>query len=129
MELWIRIGDEKLKLQGSFRKVMEDILTKSKNGKKIELLSFHTSQKERRRLKRELRANNKDIVETARAVVRWFYTRDFRSVKRRIKELKKRARYLSKGEYFYCSSALKEITDLENKLKDIEKKLRELKQR
>ncbi len=127
MELWVKIGRSKKKLQGSFRDVMERLLEESKGKKTVQLLSFHAGQKERRRFKRELRANGKDLVKTATAVVRWFYLRDARALRRRIKELKKRARYLSKGEVLYCSGTLERARALEEELKRVESRLEELK--
>jgi hypothetical protein len=122
MELWLNLGGEKKKYQGSFRKVMEQVAEEGR-GKEVKLLSFHASQKERRRLKRELRANGKDIVATAQNITKWFYNIDRRRLKRRIAYLRKRARYTSKGEVFYCPSLLKRVEELRKELEKIEKKL------
>ena len=125
MELWVKIGDSKKKLQGSFRSVMESLVKEGK-GKKVELLSFHAGQKERRRLKRELRANGKDLLRTASSIAVWFYTSDIRKLRRRIKDLKKRARYISKGEVFYCPKTMEKVRELEEKIQDIKAKVEEL---
>jgi len=60
--------------------------------------------------------------------VRWFYQQDARRLKRRIKELKSKARYLSKGEVLYCSKTLEKVRVLENQLRDIENRLEELRE-
>ncbi len=127
MELWAKIGRTKKKFQGSFRNVMESIVREGKEKKTVELLSFHAGQKERRRLKRELRQNGRDLLKTASAIATWFYKRDMRKIRRRIKELKKRARFVSKGEIFYCPRIMAEVRELENKLDEIQNKIEELK--
>ncbi len=127
MELWVKIGKTKKKFQGSFRDVMESIVKEGKGKETVELLSFHAGQKERRRFKRELRCNDKDLLKTASSIARWFYLRDIRKIRRRIKELKKRARYISKGEVFYCPKIMQQVKELEGKLGEIENKLEELK--
>jgi len=127
MELWVKIGRTKKKFQGSFRDVMEALLKESRGKKTVELLSFHAGQKERRRFKRELRSHNRDLVKTAASLVRWFYTRDARLLRRRIKELKRRARYLSKGEVFHCARTMERVRELENRLREIEGRLEEIK--
>ena len=127
MELWVKIGKSKKKFQGSLRDVMESVVKEGKGKKTVELLSFHAGQKERRRLKRELRANGKDLLKTASSLARWFYLRDLRRTKRRIKELKRRAKYVSKGEVFYCPKVMERVETLEKELGDIKGKLEELK--
>ena len=72
MELWARIGKTNKKFQGSMRTVMESLLKEAKGKKNVELLSFHAGQKERRRLKRELRKAQKDLVATAQNIVNWY---------------------------------------------------------
>jgi len=89
MEVWVRIGKENKKYQGSFRSVMENIFNDGK-GEEIYLLSIHAPQKELRRFKRELRKNGKDLLETARKIAVWFYTRELRKAKRCIKDLRKK---------------------------------------
>ena len=127
MEIWVKIGRTKKKYQGSLRSVMESIVKDGKGKKTVQLLSFHAGQKERRRLKRELRANDKDLLKTAISIARWFYEIDRRKIRRRIKELKKRARYVSKGEVFYRPKIMDQVRDLEKQLEGINKKLEELK--
>ncbi len=127
MELWAKIGRTKKKFQGSFRSVMEEIVKEGKGKKTVQLLSFHAGQKERRRLKRELRANDKDLLKTASSIARWFYLSDMRRIRRRIKDLKKRARYVSKGEVLYCPKTMEQVRELEGKLEEIRSKLEELK--
>ena len=127
MELWAKIGRSKKKFQGSFRSVMEEIVKEGKGKKTVQLLSFHAGQKERRRFKRELRANDKDLLRTASSIARWFYLSDMRKIKRRIKELKKRARYVSKGEIFYCPKTMEQVRELESRLEEIKNRLEELK--
>ncbi|NPA41810.1 MAG: hypothetical protein GXO18_05985 [Aquificae bacterium] len=127
MELWAKIGNSKKKFQGSFRSVMESLVKEAKGKKTVQLLSFHAGQKERRRLKRELRANDKDLYKTAVAITRWFYLIDLRKTRRRIKELKRKARYLSKGEVMYCPKIMDKVKELEGQLEDIKGKLEELK--
>ena len=65
MELWAKINGEIKKFQGSFKKVMQD-LVKEGEGKEVKLMSFHAEQKVRRRFKRELRAHDKNLLETAK---------------------------------------------------------------
>jgi len=127
MELWVKIGKSKKKFQGSFRGVMENLLKEGKGKKTVELLSFHAGQKERRRLKRELRANGKDLIKTAASVARWFYLQDLRRTKRRIRELKRKGRYISKGEVLYCPRVVEKVNELEKELGDIKERLEELK--
>ena len=123
MELWARIGKTNKKFQGSFLGVMENLLKEAKGKKNVELLSFHAGQKERRRLKRELRRNGKDLVATARSIARWHYIRDIRRTNRKIKELKKRARYISKGEVLYCPKVLEKVEELKVHKSSLESKL------
>ncbi len=72
MELWAKVGSSKKKFQGSLRSVMESLAEESRGKKKVELLSFHAGQKERRRLKRELRRAGGDLVKTANNLLSWF---------------------------------------------------------
>jgi len=44
MELWAKINGENIKFQGSFRRVMEELLEKAGDGE-AQLLSLHTGQK------------------------------------------------------------------------------------
>jgi len=125
MELWVKIGDEKVKLQGSMVKVLEEVLQRA-NGKEVQLLSFHTGQKERRRLKRELRCANKNLVEAARNYVRWYYTIEARKLRRQIKELKKKEKVNSKGIRFLPKGVKTKIEELQKKLDEINAKLSSL---
>ena len=72
MELWAKVGNSKKKFQGSLRSVMENLIQDSKGKKKVQLLSFHAGQKERRRLKRELRRAGGDLLKTANNLLDWF---------------------------------------------------------
>jgi len=126
MELWAKIGEEKVKLQGSMLKVMEELLEKSKNGDEVKLLSFHAGQKERRRLKRELRCANKDPVAAARNYVRWAYEIERRKLKRQIRELKRREKVNSKGIVFLPKGVQKRIEELKAKLEEVNPKLQNL---
>jgi len=72
MELWAKIGKTNKKFQGSMRSVMESLLKEAKGKKTVQLLSFHAGKKERRRLKRELRKAQKDLVTTAENIVSWY---------------------------------------------------------
>jgi len=122
MELWAKIGDEKVKLQGSMVKVLEEVLERGKD-KEVQLLSFHAGQKERRRLKRELRAANKSLKEAARNFVRWFYAAEARKIRRQIKELKRRERVNSKGVRFLPKGVEEKIAELQKRLEEINQKL------
>ncbi|HIC09005.1 MAG TPA: hypothetical protein EYO62_03030 [Aquificales bacterium] len=123
MELWAKIGDEKVKLQGSMLSVMEQLLQKAnEKGGEVQLLSFHAGQKERRRLKRELRAANKNLVEAARNYVRWAYQIEARKIRRQIKELKKKERVNSKGIRFLPKGVQKKIEELEARLAEVNQK-------
>ncbi|HIQ48315.1 MAG TPA: hypothetical protein EYH58_01585 [Aquifex aeolicus] len=126
MELWVKIDGEKKKYQGSFQAVMEN-LVKDGKGKEVQILCMHAPPRERRRFKRELRWYDKDIIKTASAIATWFYIKEYRKIRRRIKELKNRAKYLSKGEIMYNPRIMKEVENLKNKLSEIEKKIEELK--
>ena len=126
MELWAKIGEEKVKLQGSMLKVMEELLEKAKKGGEVKLLSFHAGQKERRRLKRELRCANKDLVAAARNYVRWAYAIEQRKLKRQIKELKRREKVNSKGIAFLPKGVQKRIEELSAKLEEVNQKLQNL---
>jgi len=126
MELWVKINGEKKKYQGSFCAVMEN-LVKDGKGKEIQILCIHAPPRERRRWKRELRWYDRDVLKTASAIATWFYTREYRKIRRRIKELKKRAKYLSKGEIMYNPKLMKVVEELQKKLSEIEKKIEELK--
>ncbi|NPB07109.1 MAG: hypothetical protein GXO03_05855 [Aquificae bacterium] len=125
MELWVKIDGEKRKYQGSFKAVMEKLVEEGK-GKKVELLSFHAPQKERRRLKRELRAHGKDLLKTASYMARWFYQIEERRLRRRIKELKKKAKRLSKGELVYDPKKLEQIKQLEQSLERVRERIKQL---
>ncbi len=123
MELWAKIGDEKVKLQGSMLSVMEQLLQKAnEKGGEVQLLSFHAGQKERRRLKRELRAANKNLVEAARNYVRWAYQIEARKIRRQIKELKKKEKVNSKGIRFLPKGVQKKIEELEARLAEVKQK-------
>ncbi len=127
MELWAKIGDEKVKLQGSMLAVMEQLLerAKEKDGQ-AQLLSFHAGQKERRRLKRELRAAGKNLVEAARNYVRWSYQIEARKLRRQIRELKKKEKVNSKGIRFLPKGVQKRIEELEGQLAQVREKLANL---
>ncbi len=126
MELWAKIDGQIKKFQGSFKKVMEDIVREGR-GKEVQLMSFHAEQKVRRRFKRELREYDKDLVKTASAIAIWFYTIEARKLRRRIKELKKKAKYISKGEVYYCPKIMEQVKELEKNLEEVQKKIEELK--
>ena len=126
MELWVKINGEKKKYQGSFCAVMEN-LVKDGKGKEVQILCMHAPARERRRWKREYRWYDKDIIKTASAIATWFYMREYRKIRRKIKELKKRAKYLSKGEIMYDKRIMKQVEELKNKLSEIEKKIEEIK--
>ncbi len=121
MEMWIKINGEKRKLQGSFLKVMEEIYNSGEG--EISLLAFNAGTKERRRLKRLLRWYDRDLREIARQVLIKYYKSDKRKLKRRIEELKKRARYISKGQIYYCPRIMKEVEDLKKEMGEIDKKI------
>jgi predicted nucleic acid-binding Zn-ribbon protein len=125
MELWARIGDEKVKLQGSMLKVMEQIVEKGKD-KEVQLLSFHAGQKERRRLKRELRAANKNLVEAAKNYVRWAYMAELRKIRRQIKELKRKEKVNSKGIVYLPKAVEEKIEHLKSQLEQVQEKLSQL---
>jgi predicted nucleic acid-binding Zn-ribbon protein len=125
MELWVKIGDEKVKLQGSMVKVLEELLERAKD-KEVQLLSFHAGQKERRRLKRELRAAGKNLVEAAKNFVRWYYFSELRKLRRQIKELKRQERVNSKGITYLPKGVEERIAQLKEQLSAIENKLKNL---
>ncbi|WP_457643158.1 hypothetical protein [Persephonella sp.] len=89
MEVWVSIGGEKKKLQGSFKSVMETLYTEGK-GTEVKLFSIHAPKKELRRFKRELRKNGRNILETAKNIARWFYIKEMRKARRCIKDHRKK---------------------------------------
>ena len=125
MELWVKIGDDKVKFQGSMFNVLKQVLEKGQ-GKEVQLLSFHAGQKERRRLKRELRCANKNLVEAARNYVRWVLQIEERKHRRQIKELKRREKINSKGIAYLPKGVKERITQLEEKLNQIRTELANL---
>ncbi len=108
MEVWVSIAGEKRKFQGSFKSVMEQILENGK-GKELKLLSIHAPKKELRRFKRELRAHGKDLYETAKDIVKWFLTKEYRKLNRCIKELRKKEDKRSKALLEQFQKALEEV--------------------
>jgi len=125
MELWAKIGEEKVKLQGSMFNVLKQLLEKGR-GQEVKLLSFHAGQKERRRLKRELRCANKNLLEAARNYVRWYLQIEERKIKRQIKELKRKERINSKGITYLPKGVKERISQLEEKLNQIRSELSKL---
>jgi hypothetical protein len=125
MELWAKIGDEKVKFQGSMFNVLKQVLEKGQ-GKEVQLLSFHAGQKERRRLKRELRCANKNLVEAARNYIRWALQIEERRIKRQIKELKRKERVNSKGISYLPKGIQERINQLEEQLNTIREELAKL---
>ena len=125
MELWAKIGDEKVKFQGSMFNVLKQVLEKGQ-GKEIKLLSFHAGQKERRRLKRELRCANKNLVEAARNYVRWALQIEERKIRRQIKELKRRERQNSKGITYLPKGVKERIAQLQEQLNKVRSELANL---
>ncbi len=125
MELWAKIGDEKVKFQGSMFNVLKQVLEKGQ-GKEVKLLSFHAGQKERRRLKRELRCANKNLVEAARNYVRWALQIEERKIRRQIKELKRRERQNSKGITYLPKGVKERIAQLQEQLNKVRSELANL---
>ena len=122
--MWIKIGEEKFKLQGAMAKVLEEVVKKAKEkGEEVQLLSFHAGKKERRRLKRELRAVNKNLVLAAKNYVRWHYEIEARRLKRLIRELKKKERVNSKGIRVLPKGVKKEIEKLNAQLEEVLNKI------
>ncbi len=121
MELWAKVGDEKVKFQGSFKSVMEQLLEKAKD-KEATLLSFHTGQKERRRFKRDYRAAKKDLVQLAKNYLAWSYLIEIRKLNRKIKELNTKRKVEPKKSAFYEN----QIQELKKQLEEIESKLNNL---
>jgi len=110
MEMVVSIGGNKVKYQGSFQKVMENIVKDGKD-KEIKILSVHGHQKELRRLKRELRANNKDVYETAKSLSKWFLVKEYRAINRTLKELKKKEDKGSKKRYEELKEKLNQLEE------------------
>jgi len=125
MELWAKIGDEKVKFQGSMFNVLKQVLERGQ-GKEVKLLSFHAGQKERRRLKRELRCANKNLVEAARNYVRWALQIEERKIRRQIKELKRRERQNSKGITYLPKGVKERIAQLQEQLNKVRSELANL---
>ncbi|MBK3332235.1 hypothetical protein GWK41_04040 [Persephonella atlantica] len=108
MELWVSIGGEKKKYQGSFKNVMESLFTDGK-GKEVKLFSVHAPKKELRRFKRELRKSRKDLIETARRIALWFYTRELRRANRCIKDYRKKTEPVSISKVKKARKLIEEI--------------------
>ncbi|WP_457677721.1 hypothetical protein [Thermovibrio sp.] len=72
MELWVRAkeGEKSLKIQGSLKKVFEELLNNFQTSPQI--LSFHGTKRERRRFKRELRQSGKDLLKAAQNYLNWY---------------------------------------------------------
>jgi len=113
MEMVVSIGGNKTKYQGSFKSIMEKLVEEGKD-KDIKLLSVHGSQKELRRLKREMRANDKDLYKTAKSLAKWFLTVEYRKLNRKMKELKKRS---DKGSQQRVQEIAKQLEAIEEKCK------------
>jgi hypothetical protein len=113
MEMVVAIDGNKVKYQGSFKSVMERLAEEGK-GKELKLLSVHAGQKELRRLKRELRANDKDLYKTAKSLAKWFLTSEYRAINRKLKELKKRT---DKGSIQRYNELKAELEKIEEKCK------------
>ena len=111
MEMVVSIGGNKVKYQGSFQKVMESIVKDGKD-KEVKILSVNSHKKELRRLKRELRANNKDVYKTAKNLAKWFLTKEYRAINRTLKELKKKK----------DTGSIQRYEELKEKLNQIEEK-------
>ncbi len=121
MELWAKINGEKVKFQGSFKRVMEELLEKAGDGE-AQLLSLHTGQKERRRFKRDFRAAGKNLKELARNYIVWSYRVDLRKLRRTIRELNKKRKIDKEKAEFYKAK----IEDLKKKAEDLEQKINAL---
>jgi len=113
MEMVVSINGNKTKYQGSFKSIMEKLAEEGKD-KEVKLLSVHGSQKELRRLKRELRANDKDLYKTAKSLAKWFLTKEYRSLNRKLKELKKKT---DKGSQQRIQEIAKQLESIEEKCK------------
>jgi len=70
MELWVREGDKSLKLQGSLKKIFEEVLQRFNQSPQI--LSYHGTKRERRRFKRELRHAQRDLIKAAENYLSWY---------------------------------------------------------
>jgi len=110
MEIVLSMDGNKVKYQGSFRKVMENIVKEGKD-KDIKILSVHSHQKELRRLKRELRANNKDVYKTAKSIAKWYLVKEYRAVNRQLKELKNKSDKGSQKRYEELKEKLNQIEE------------------
>ncbi len=116
MELWVKVGEEKRKLVGSLWKVSEEV---SNLEGEVKILSIHAPSRERRRVKKLIREKEGNVREAFKELALWFRKREARKIRRRIKELKKRAVINSKGERYYRPSLLKEIEKLEERLSSL----------
>jgi len=110
MEMVVSINGNKTKYQGSFKSIMERLAEEGK-GKELKLLSVHAGQKELRRLKRELRANDRDLYKTAKSLAKWFLTSEYRAINRKMKELKRKGDKGSLERYAQLKSELEKIEE------------------
>ncbi|WP_457567260.1 hypothetical protein [Desulfurobacterium sp.] len=69
MELWVRAGNEKIKIQGSLKFIYQTLLEKFE--KSPQILAFNGTKRERRRFKRELRAAGKNLLKAAENYLNW----------------------------------------------------------
>ncbi|WP_163329556.1 hypothetical protein GFV12_01630 [Desulfurobacterium thermolithotrophum] len=70
MELWVKVGGETVKLQGSLKAIYESLLEKFNENPQI--LAFNGTKKERRRFKRELRCASRDLLKAAKNYLNWY---------------------------------------------------------
>jgi len=70
MELWVKAGEEKIKIQGSLKSIFETV--KEKFSDSPEILAFNGTKKERRRFKRELRCAGRDLLKAAQNYLNWY---------------------------------------------------------
>ena len=70
MELWVKAGNEVVKLQGSLKAVFEAV--KEKFNESPQIMAFNGTKRERRRFKRELRCAGRDLLKAADNYLSWY---------------------------------------------------------
>ncbi|SNR87798.1 hypothetical protein [Desulfurobacterium atlanticum] len=70
MELWVKAGEETVKIQGSLKSIFETVKNKFTETPKI--LAFNGTKRERRRFKKELRFAKKDLIKAAENYLIWY---------------------------------------------------------
>lgn len=90
LRLCIATDGQKLKFAGNLAKVFQQLLNSVSEGQEVRVLTiFYDSKKEKRRFKRELRDNGRDLLKVAKNYLEWWDEIQKRRQKRLTKISKK----------------------------------------